>query len=152
MNADGLRDAARRDPTKGTTMVIRDRVKELRRVRAGDLIPNERNWRTHPDRQRDALRGVLAEIGYAEALVAYETPAGLKLIDGHLRAETTPESLVPVLVVDVTDAEANKLLALLDPMAALAGADADALGALLAEVETDNPAVQAVLDELAGEA
>ena len=130
-------------------MVIRDRVKELRRVRAGELIPNERNWRTHPDRQRDALRGVLAEIGYAEALVAYETPAGLKLIDGHLRAETTPESLVPVLVLDVTDAEANKLLALLDPLAGLAGADADALGALLAAIETDNPAVQAVLDELA---
>jgi hypothetical protein len=44
-------------------MNVRDRVKELRRVRAGDLIPNERNWRTHPDRQKDALRGVLAEVG-----------------------------------------------------------------------------------------
>ena len=42
---------------------IRDRIKELRRVRAGNLVPNPRNWRTHPRAQQDALRGVLAEIG-----------------------------------------------------------------------------------------
>jgi hypothetical protein len=130
-------------------MNVRDRVKELRRVRAGDLIPNERNWRTHPDRQKDALRGVLAEVGYADALIAYETPMGLKLIDGHLRAETTPDAEVPVLVLDVTDAEANKLLALLDPLAGLAEADTDALAALLDDVETDNASLQAVFDGLA---
>ena len=28
-------------------MKIRDRVKELRRVRAGDLKPHPKNWRTH---------------------------------------------------------------------------------------------------------
>ena len=129
-------------------MNVRDRVKELRRVRAADLIPNERNWRTHPDRQRDALRGVLAEVGYADALIAYETSAGLKLIDGHLRAETTPDAEVPVLVLDVTEAEAHKLLAVLDPLAGMAEADAAALTSLLDEVETDNPALAALLDEL----
>lgn len=44
---------------------IRDRIKELRRVKAGDLKPDSRNWRKHPKAQMDALRGVLEEIGIA---------------------------------------------------------------------------------------
>jgi ParB-like chromosome segregation protein Spo0J len=128
-------------------MKIRDRVKELRRVRAGDLRPHPKNWRTHPAAQRDALRGVLAEIGYADALLARELPDGtLELVDGHLRAETTPEADVPVLVLDLDDAEAAKLLALLDPLAAMAETDRDVLAELLSDVQTQNDAVQRVLD------
>ncbi|GAB6187419.1 ParB N-terminal domain-containing protein [Thermopirellula anaerolimosa] len=133
-------------------MQIRDRIKELRRVRAGDLRPNPRNWRTHPRNQQEALRGVLAEIGYADALLARQLEDGsLELIDGHLRAETTPEALVPVLVLDVSAEEAAKLLAVLDPLASLAGRDDDALRDLLAEVETTHPGLQSLLDGLAGE-
>ena len=59
-----------------------------------------------------ALRALLTEIGYADALIARELPDGqLQLIDGHLRAETTPDEQVPVLVLDVTEEEADKLLA-----------------------------------------
>ena len=47
----------------------------------------------------------------------------LMLIDGHLRAETTPDQLVPVLVLDVDENESNKLLATLDPLAAMAETD-----------------------------
>jgi hypothetical protein len=130
---------------------IRDRVVELRRVRAADLHPNPRNWRTHPKAQQEALRGVLAEIGYADALLARETPEGLQIIDGHLRAETTPDAEVPVLVLDVTEAEADKLLLSLDPLAAMAEGDADALRTLLAQVETDSDAVRKMLDGLAKE-
>ena len=54
-------------------MKIRDRIKELRRVRAGELRPHPKNWRTHPAAQQDALRGVLAEIGYADALLGQGT-------------------------------------------------------------------------------
>lgn len=130
---------------------IRDRIKELRRVRAGDLRPNPRNWRTHPKTQQDALRGVLAEIGYADALLARELEDGsLELIDGHLRAETTPDALVPVLVLDVSAEEAAKLLAVLDPLASLAGRNEEALRDLLLDVETAHPGLQTLLDELAG--
>jgi len=91
-------------------MQIRDRIKELRRVKAATLRPHPRNWRPHPPAPRDALRGMLAEIGYADALLARELPDGsLELIDGHLRAETTPESDVPVLVLDLEPSEADKL-------------------------------------------
>ena len=34
---------------------VRDRVVELLRVRAGDLVANPGNWRRHPQRQRAAL-------------------------------------------------------------------------------------------------
>jgi len=130
-------------------MQIRDRIQELRRVPASQLRPNPRNWRTHPQRQRDAMRGVLAEIGYADALLARPLPDGtLELIDGHLRAETTPDMEVPVLVLDLTDEEAAKLLAVHDPLAAMAEADDEALGRLLADVETENEALGRLLDEL----
>lgn len=130
-------------------MQVRDRIKELRRVPASQLRPNPRNWRKHPAAQQEALRGVLSEIGYAGALLARELADGsLELIDGHLRAETTPDVAVPVLVLDVSAAEADKLLATYDPLTALATPDADLLASLLGDVETGSAAVQAMLDDL----
>ena len=130
-------------------MQIRDRIKELRRVPASELIPNPKNWRTHPIAQQDALRGVLAEDGYADALIARETPEGLMLVDGHLRAETTPDANVPVLVLDIDEAEADLMLATLDPLAAMARADTDTLLTLLESIEVENPAITAILEALA---
>jgi ParB-like chromosome segregation protein Spo0J len=98
---------------------IRDRIKELRRVPPSALVRNPKNWRRHPKAQADALRGLLTEVGYSDALLARELPDGrLVLIDGHLRAETTPNSVVPVLVLDVTEEEVEKMLLTLDPLAA----------------------------------
>jgi hypothetical protein len=131
-------------------MQIRDRIKEFRRVQADQLRPHPRNWRTHPPAQQDAMRGVLAQIGYADALLARELPDGsLQLLDGHLRAEVTPQAMVPVLILDVDDREALTLLATLDPLAAMAGADPKILTDLLADVQTDSQAVRALLDQLA---
>ena len=133
-------------------MRIRDRIRHLCRVKAAELRPNPRNWRAHPPAQQDAMRAILAEIGYAGALLARELPDGsLELIDGHLRAELAPEAEVPVLVLDLDPQEAAKLLALHDPLAGLAEADQQALGGLLAEVETESQALQAVLDQISAE-
>ncbi len=130
-------------------MQIRDRIKELRRVKASQLRPHPNNWRVHPSTQQDALRGVLAEIGYAGALLARELPDGsLELIDGHLRAETTPDQEVPVLVLDLDEKEAAKLLALHDPLAAMAETDQAVLAELLDQVDTENDAVQSLLDSM----
>lgn len=130
-------------------MPIRDRIIELRRVRAGELLANSKNWRQHPAAQRAAMRGVLDEIGYASALVARQVADGrLELIDGHLRAETTPDEVVPVLVLDVSEQEADKLLATLDPLAAMAETDGDALARLLDRVQTNDQGVAALLAQL----
>jgi hypothetical protein len=56
-----------------------------------------------------------------------------------------------VLVLDVDDLEALKLLATLDPLAAMAGADAELLRGLLESVETENRDVRAMLDQLLAE-
>jgi hypothetical protein len=126
-------------------MPFRDRIKDLRRVPARSLRPNPRNWRLHPVPQREALRAVLDEVGYADALLARELPDGaLELIDGHLRAETTPDQDVPVLVLDVSAAEADKLLAVLDPLAALAEPDDKRLASLIASIDTSNEALRQV--------
>jgi DNA modification methylase len=130
-------------------VMVRDRIKEFRRVPARDLRPNPLNWRKHPQAQRDALRGILTEVGYADALIARQTEDGvLELIDGHLRAETTPDMEVPVLVLDVTKEEADKLLASLDPIATMAEKDEDAIRAILAGVKIDNEALASLFEGL----
>ena len=131
-------------------MKIRDRIKELRRVPASELHPNPKNWRTHPKEQLDAIRGILAEVGFAGAELARELPDGsLQLIDGHARAEIAGDAVVPVLVLDVTDAEADKILATFDPIGAMAEADAVKLDAILREVETGSEALADMLTALA---
>jgi hypothetical protein len=137
----------------GAIKGFRDRVVELRRVRAGELVPNPKNWRRHPKSQADALRGLLTEIGCADALLVRELPDGrLMLVDGHLRAEIMPDTLVSVLVLDLTEAESDKLLLTLDPLAGMAQADAERVKELLAAVRTDSDAVHALLEMIAGQA
>ena len=96
------------------------------------------------------MKGMLAEIGWADALIARETPEGLLLLDGHLRSEVAPDDVVPVLVVDLDEAEGDKLLAALDPLAALAEADHAQLAALLAQVSSADADLQNLFDSLQG--
>src|SRR5712664_3848927 len=131
-------------------MLIRDRIRELRRVRARDLVANPKNWRVHSKAQSAALRGLLSEIGYADALLVRELPDGrLVLIDGHLRAETTPSAMVPVLILDVSEEEADKLLLTLDPLAGMAESDSVRLQALLNSVRSDSTAVELLFARIA---
>ncbi len=131
-------------------MQVIDRVRELRRVPANQLKPNPRNWRTHPTTQRDALRGVLADVGFADALVARELDDGtLELVDGHLRAETAADALVPVLVVDLTNEESRKVLLTHDALADMAGVNHQHFNSLLNDVEFASDAVDTMLAELA---
>ena len=93
---------------------------------------------------------MLAEVGYADALLARELADGtLMLIDGHLRAETTPDAVVPVLVLDVDENEADKILLTHDPLAGMATVSDEQLRELLAEVQTENDAVRSMLAEIA---
>jgi hypothetical protein len=63
-------------------------------------------------------------------------------------AETMPDDEVPVLVLDLNEAEADKVLLTLDPLASMASADSERLDALLDSVRTDDPAIQVLLDDL----
>jgi hypothetical protein len=74
------------------------------------------------------------------------------LIDGHLRTDVMHDQEIPVLVLDVDEAEADKLLATIDPLAAMAEADAGKLDELLREIDTGSEALQEMLSKLAEEA
>jgi DNA modification methylase len=134
--------------------MIRDRIKDFRRVPVADLLENGRNFRRHPQAQKDALAGVLAEVGIAGALVAYcsERNGGkLTLIDGHARVQAGATEW-PVLILDVDDAEADYLLATFDATTALAELDGVALLELLKGVQSGEPGVQQLLAQLAEQA
>jgi GNAT superfamily N-acetyltransferase len=128
---------------------MKNRIKDHRRVRAGDLVPHELNPRTHTEVQRVALQALYDEIGFARSLLAYELPDGrLKLIDGHLRRDLTPEEVLDVEVLDVSDAEARALLLAIDPLAQLAGYDERLLGELRQRAEQDSAAVKSLWQTL----
>jgi len=130
-------------------MKIRNRIVETRTVLARELLPNPKNWRRHPKAQADALKALLREIGIADALLVRELPdQRLMLVDGHLRADIMPDQEVTVLVLDLTEDEADKLLLTLDPLAAMATADNQSLNQLLETVRSDDPAILALLDGL----
>jgi hypothetical protein len=131
-------------------MTIRNRIREHRRVRAGELVPHENNWRRHSRAQREALKALYHEVGFARSLLAYELPDGrLKLIDGHLRRDIDPDMLVDVEVLDVNDAEARQLLLSIDPLAALAEADAEAVAELRKVTQTDSEVLTELWQNLA---
>ena len=46
---------------------IRNRIKSHRRVRAGDLVPHEWNFRLHPEQQKAALEALYREVGFARS-------------------------------------------------------------------------------------
>lgn len=133
-------------------MNVRNRVTEVRRVRFGDVLAHPHNYRRHPANQRKALEGVVGEVGFASVPLAYYSErngGALTWLDGHLRSEAFPAYEGDVAVLDVDDAEAALLLATLDPLAALATHDAEALDGLLRDVQTGDAAVQQLLADLA---
>lgn len=127
---------------------MRDRIIGLERVKASELLRNPLNFRKHPRAQRAALRGILEEVGIASALVARRSDDGLVLIDGHLRADLDPDQVLPVVVLDVSQAEADKLLASLDPIGEMARANSETLLDLLGQVQTDDEGLADLFEDL----
>lgn len=115
-----------------------------------ELSDNPKNWRTHPEAQVAALSDVIREVGWAGACL-YNERTG-RLIDGHARkkvAYSQGAEKVPVLVGSWDEATEAKILATLDPLAAMAEADGGKLDSLLREVETGSEALQQMLAKLA---
>lgn len=130
----------------------RNRVVELRAFRPSELEDHPLQWRTHPDAQRAALRGLFEEVGIAGVGLAYQSPSTGQWtsIDGHLR-KSMGDIAWPHVVLDVTDEEAALLLATHDPLSGLAESNADQLAALLQSVQSGDAAVQQLLRDLAAE-
>ena len=123
-------------------------------VEAGSLADNPHNWRRHPGEQMKGLQGTIAEVGWAGALLYNETTG--RLIDGHARkAVVNPKTIVPVLVGRWPEERERQILATLDPLGAMAVADADALENLLAETDLSGDGLeelQSMLDDMLDQA
>ncbi len=118
---------------------------------ASQFVANPANWRTHPQNQRDALAASLREVGWVQDVIE-NTRTG-NLVDGHERiwqALKNGDAVVPFVQVDLSEAEEALVLATLDPIGAMAQADAAKLAELLADVNTGEAALQELLASMAG--
>ena len=117
---------------------FKSRVKELRNVSAKDILANPKNWRVHSENQEFVLKEILNKVGFCDALLARETEDGeLILIDGHLRKDVAADEEVPVLILDLTEEEADYVLTTYDGVTNLAYADEDKLQALIEGLESN---------------
>lgn len=135
------------------TPIWNNRIVGYADVAPSEITAHPLNARTHPAHQAEALRGILSEVGVVQNIIINERSG--RLIDGHLRvalALKAGQPTVPVTLVNLTEAEESLVLATLDPISAMAGVDAGALEQLLAQTDTADSAVQALLDQLAADA
>jgi len=131
-------------------MEIENRIKELRYIPASELRANPKNWRKHPTQQQKMLRTMFNEVGYIDALIGRDVDDGsVELIDGHLRKEMSGHQDVPVLVLDVTEAEADLILASFDPITGMADTDKATLKDLLQGIDSEEDQISEMLDKLA---
>lgn len=130
-------------------MQIKDRIVEFCRVPESELIPNPKNWRKHPKGQAEALKGMLSDVGIAGAVLARRLEDNsLMIIDGHLRKQSLKGLDVPVLVLDVTEEEADKILATYDPIGEMAEKSNASLMELLKTISSENNSVVELLSNL----
>lgn len=157
-------------------MKYRDRILGTVRVRGDRLLAHPKNWRIHPENQREAIRGVLADLGVSRSLTgvpadptalaearalktpaerrvwaeAFERGAGdILLLDGHLRAEEIRDQALPVELLDLDEREQAELLATFDPIGDLARMDREKFLDLTNDFNSTNAAVQALVADLA---
>jgi DNA modification methylase len=146
-----MEENPRRSGTRLAPEQFRNRVIGLRWVRAGDLKKNPKNWRDHPEQQRQAVSWSYKRIGNYDRLLVRELADGrLELLDGHLRQDLAPDSVVPVLVISVTDEEADLILATHDPLVGMAEANPERLEALFATLRPGSEVIDQILKDTAG--
>lgn len=138
-----------------TVEEIRNRIVEVRKLRFGDVANHPRNPKKHGDNQRQAFRGSVRELGFASVPIVYHSDRNggkLTFADGHLRGSEVADYVGDVAILDIDDAEADKLLLYADPIAAMAEYESQQLDSLLRDVQTGDDALQKMLAGLAEEA
>jgi len=118
---------------------------------ASSFQGNPRNWRKHPQAQRDAVAGSLRELGFIAPVI--ENRRTGHLIDGHERVwqalQHGDDTPVPVVVVDLPENQEHLALTVFDPITGMAEADREILASLMDDVKTGDAALQAMIEQLA---
>lgn len=108
----------------------------LEYVEAGTLRGKENpsNWRRHPEKQANAMRQVLDQVGWAGALLFNEQTG--KLLNGHMRlANVKDGDVVPVLIGSWSPENEKIILLTHDSITSMAEADDAQLRLLQTEVD-----------------
>ena len=133
--------------------VWRNRILGAGTAAPSELVANPRNWRTHPAAQQRALAAVLDEVGWVQNVIVNKRSGFV--VDGHARvalAVENGEPSIPVVWVDLSEAEEALVLASLDPLAGMATADAGKLAELLQAAVIPDGQLAATLQRLSGAA
>lgn len=136
---------AKRPPTQ----LFSSRIVGESDVDPATLTANPLNWRRHPKCQQDALEGMLKEVGWVQRVVVNKTTGNI--IDGHMRVQLAvdrKEKYVPVVWVELTEAEEAKVLTALDPLGDMAVRDQAMLDSLLSMIETEDAGLASLFDGL----
>lgn len=93
---------------------------------------------------------MLEEVGWVQQVIINQRTGNL--VDGHLRCQLAAREgnkTIPVLYVDIDEAEEELVLATLDPIAAMAATDKAKLDELFQDINSDNENVQKLIANIA---
>ena len=115
----------------------RSRIVDHGSVKADSLIANPANWRIHPTGQQRTIAALLDKVGWVQDVVVNKRTG--HVVDGHLRVSlaVTRNETVPVVYVDLSEAEEKLVLASMDPITGMAVTDDGQLKALLDGLEAE---------------
>ena len=122
----------------------RSRIVARIEVRAGDILPNLRNPKSHDNGQLKTLDAIFSTFGIVDALIAYRSERNggeLTYFDGHGRNMVDADQVWPVDVTDLTDEEVDQLVLYFDEVGSMAKREPDMLADLLREADLDEPAL-----------
>lgn len=125
------------------------RPREFIEVSCSEVMPHPLNAREHPEEQLESLQESLDEFGDVRSVLAYRSPkrwpGKIVLIDGHARSSLDPARRIKVeLLTDLSDEEAEALLAVIDPITQLARYNEQTLNKLRDERAAKSQTVQSV--------
>jgi len=117
---------------------LRSRIVDHIELKPSEILDHPSQWRAHPKRQIEFVRKILGAIGIVDELLIYKSKrfdGQWVSIDGHLRKSLDSDQIWPCAVLDVTDEEADLILATFDPSSEMADSDKAMLKALLDQID-----------------
>lgn len=130
-----------------------NRIVRYGTMEADQFTANPRNPRRHPIEQREAVKGSLDTLGWIAPVIV--SARSQYIIDGHERVMQAlgkgDETPVPFIEVDLSEEEEALALASFDWITYMATYDQDTLSDLLQSIDTNNEALQTLLDDLASQ-
>lgn len=144
-------------------VVWRNKIVRTEEVEIEQVLANPNQWKVHSQYAQQALEGSLDDLGILKPLIINLRtsplwPPGDKdvhtLLDGHRRcvvAMRRGQTTWPANYVDLTPAEENEALLIIDEITGLRTPDTTLLASLMRDVSTPNAALMQMLDAMAQE-